>query len=404
MKKLFAVGLSVLMVLLLFSSCGKSTTDDNYFIGCVTDIPNGQIQIFVYSQYFDKYGETVKLGTDRYNNKLKIGDEVRVYVEEINGENVNPSQIDILLYNCDSEAFTNFDKLIVPKDFPNFLGDVSFTFNESNCFSSRPYRVVKQDERETYLAYYYETSAQFVIYGNTQSDCAVGDFVLVETGKYKQSNAYCAVEKQHLTKLDVIAVDDLANKILPEHNGDAVLKPVIYLYPEKDTIVDVNLELDYELTCTYPDYDNGNGWKNLNVSPNGTIEKQGREYYCLYWEGDGFKKADFPKGFCIKGDETADFLETVLAEIGLNEREANEFIIYWLPVLQENEYNLISFQGDNYTDSARLDISPKPNSVLRVFMSYKPLDEYIEIEPQTFERFERKGFTVVEWGGGPVAK
>ena len=122
----------------------------------------------------------------------------------------------------------------------------------------------------------------------------------------------------------------------------------------------------------------------------------------MYWEGDGFDKADFSKGFCVKADETAEFLENVLAEIGLNEREANEFIIYWLPVLQQNEYNLISFQGENYTKAADLIVSPKPDSVLRVFMSFKPLKEPVEIEPQAFENFERKGFTVVEWGGGPA--
>jgi hypothetical protein len=37
--------------------------------------------------------------------------------------------------------------------------------------------------------------------------------------------------------------------------------------------------------------------------------------------------------------------------------------------------------------------------MLRVFMVAKPLDEAIEIEAQTFEKFERKWFTVVEWGG-----
>lgn len=31
-------------------------------------------------------------------------------------------------------------------------------------------------------------------------------------------------------------------------------------------------------------------------------------------------------------------------------------------------------------------------------MVYKPLDNPIQIEPQTFPEFERKGFTVVEWG------
>jgi hypothetical protein len=67
--------------------------------------------------------------------------------------------------------------------------------------------------------------------------------------------------------------------------------------------------------------------------------------------------------------------------------------------MQNNKYNLITFQGDAYIEHAVFEIAPKPDSFLRIFMAYKPLDEYIEIEEQELTRFERKGFTVVEWGG-----
>ncbi|MBR1454178.1 MAG: hypothetical protein IJ593_05995 [Lachnospiraceae bacterium] len=64
-----------------------------------------------------------------------------------------------------------------------------------------------------------------------------------------------------------------------------------------------------------------------------------------------------------------------------------------------NKYNLISFQWENYDNAAKLNINPEPDSILRVMMAYKPLTEYVEIEEQEFEHFERTGFTVVEWGG-----
>ena len=115
-----------------------------------------------------------------------------------------------------------------------------------------------------------------------------------------------------------------------------------------------------------------------------------------------FRSADFSKGACVKGSDTAAFLEKALAEMGLSEREANEFIIYWLPILQENPYNLISFQTEAYTSVAELEINPTPDSLLRVYMTAKALDHYEEIEPQTFDGFERKGFTVVEWGGSII--
>ena len=73
-----------------------------------------------------------------------------------------------------------------------------------------------------------------------------------------------------------------------------------------------------------------------------------------------------------------------------------------MPRMEHNEYNLIAFQGECYTESALLDITPVPDSILRVFMAWKALDKPIEIEPQELVPFERVGFTVVEWGGSEV--
>jgi hypothetical protein len=55
-----------------------------------------------------------------------------------------------------------------------------------------------------------------------------------------------------------------------------------------------------------------------------------------------------------------------------------------------------------FYDNAILTITPEPDSVLRVFMAFKPLFAPIMIEPQQLTPFERKGFTVVEWGGSIV--
>ena len=86
--------------------------------------------------------------------------------------------------------------------------------------------------------------------------------------------------------------------------------------------------------------------------------------------------------------------------MGLTPKEYNEFIVYWAPKLQNNPYNLISFQTENYEQLAPLTINPLPDSMLRVYMAVKPLETPIAIEAQTFEPFQREGFSVVEWGGG----
>ena len=183
-----------------------------------------------------------------------------------------------------------------------------------------------------------------------------------------------------------------------QEQGDA--KPVIYLYPEQETTVSVSLDYAGTLTATYPAYEDG--WR-VTAEPDGTLyDENGDEYSYLLWEGENNTDYDFSKGFCVAGADTADFLRKKLAEIGLTPREYNEFIVYWLPKMQDNPYNLISFQSEAYTDAAKLDIDPTPDSVLRVFMAWKPLGRPQTIEPQTFTSFARDGFTVVEWGGCEV--
>ncbi|MBR1431340.1 dockerin type I domain-containing protein [Ruminococcus sp.] len=180
-------------------------------------------------------------------------------------------------------------------------------------------------------------------------------------------------------------------------------KPVIYLYPEKEKDVHVELELtESELNTTYPKYDNG--W-DVTAYPDGTLlnNADGSHHRYLFWDAVNCRtRFDFSKGFCVAGSDTESFLKEKLTYMGLNEQEMNEFIVFWLPLMEHNAYNLISFQGDVYTNSAKLNITPEPDCLLRVFMAYVPLKEAVDIEPQQLNTFERKGFTVVEWGGAEV--
>ena len=174
-------------------------------------------------------------------------------------------------------------------------------------------------------------------------------------------------------------------------------KPVIYLYPREETNVDVTLDYDGRLTCTYPKYTGG--WS-VTARPDGTLtDGAGQSYNYLYWEGEDRNEYDFSRGFCVAGADSAAFLEDALARLGLTRREANEFIVYWLPLMQENAYNLIAFQHEAYTESARLTITPEPDTLIRVFMAFKPLSAPVEIAPQTLTAPARAGFTAVEWGG-----
>lgn len=179
-----------------------------------------------------------------------------------------------------------------------------------------------------------------------------------------------------------------------------VAKPVIYLYPEETTQVEVQLETDGDLVATWPAYQDG--WK-VTARPDGTLtDGEGNEYSYLFWESENEREYDFSQGFCVAGEDTGEFLRQTLSAMGLTAKEYNEFIVYWLPLMQGNPYNLISFQGALYEESAKLTITPEPDSLLRVFMAWKPLEQAVEVPAQTIRPFAREGFTVVEWGGCQV--
>lgn len=183
---------------------------------------------------------------------------------------------------------------------------------------------------------------------------------------------------------------------------DGLAKPIIYLYPEKEQRVEVRINLDGKLSHTYPEYNKG--WE-VTASPDGTLrDGNGKEYYALYWEGQNNKEFRVEEGTVVKGSESIIFLERALETLGLTRREANEFIIYWLPELEKNPYNLIHFSTSEYEEMAQLEIIPEPETLIRVMMVFQSLTKPTIIKEQNLDMLkkERRGFTVVEWGGSRI--
>ncbi|MBQ7337310.1 MAG: hypothetical protein IJW40_02530 [Clostridia bacterium] len=175
-------------------------------------------------------------------------------------------------------------------------------------------------------------------------------------------------------------------------------KPVIYLYPETTTEIDVRIDFKGEFTVTIPKY--RDGWT-VTASPDGTlIGKDGKKYPYLFWEGIPERDVlTITEGFCIRGEDTEAFLYEALPRLGLIESEYVEFIDFWLPRMEGNAYNLIRFNDPAYMDMANMDISPAPQTLIRVFMSYAASDVLVDIPEQQLITPERIGFTAVEWGG-----
>ena len=178
-------------------------------------------------------------------------------------------------------------------------------------------------------------------------------------------------------------------------------KPIIYIYPEEDMDVEVTVSNPEKFTVTYPKYENG--WKVKALTDGTLIDKNNKKYYALYWEGNGDKDSINKDGFVVKGEDSASFLEEKLEILGLNYKERNEFIMYWLPKLESNKYNYIRFKTREEIDNnMKLNINPEPDTLIRVMMEYKGLDKKIKVKEEKLTKVERKGYTVVEWGGTEI--
>ena len=183
----------------------------------------------------------------------------------------------------------------------------------------------------------------------------------------------------------------------PKRPGLMEDKPILYLYPEEETEVSVRFAHPELLTTTYPKYNNE--WK-VVAQPNGDLRDiNGNYYYGLYWEEQEAYK-EFNDGFYVEKDDAIEFLEEKLEALGLNDRERNEFIMYWLPILEKNEKSFVHFEFTEELQAENaLVISPAPDSLLRINMTVQKVNVNPNLPEQELPSFERKGFAAVEWGG-----
>ncbi len=217
-----------------------------------------------------------------------------------------------------------------------------------------------------------------------------GKATITATYKGKKYKCVVTVKKAKLRPIDDIVV---------------CKKPVMYFYPEADdTRVKVSLDFDGQFTTIYPSFTDeaGNRWE-FNADRDGTIKIGDRQYSYLFWEGIPDAEYSIDTGYCVAKKDLIPFLEARLSELGLNARERNDFITYWLPELSKNKYNVISFDATNYTSGARLKIKPAPDTLIRVFMTFSGSDRAVKVKaPAKNRAVVRKGFTVVEWGGSEL--
>ena len=180
-------------------------------------------------------------------------------------------------------------------------------------------------------------------------------------------------------------------------------KPVICLYPEKEMDISVQLEINNQnnkFTVLYPKFNEDNNTWKVNAKPNGDIKLGNKIYPYLFWEAYSYNcEEEMNEGFIVKDVDAETFLEEKLKLLGLNDKESTDFITYWLPVLIKNKISLCYFQSKYFFDNFKLNVSPKPDTMIRIFLSIKKINAPFNIKEQKLVKNERKGFTVIEWGG-----
>lgn len=183
-------------------------------------------------------------------------------------------------------------------------------------------------------------------------------------------------------------------------------KPVIYLYPKEKTDIELSINFEGKMLTTFPKLEKS--WK-VTAYENGQIfdKKTNRFYTSLFWDGEisyPVSHYQYKTGFVVEKEKLTSFLIEKLEFMGLNTVETNDFIQYWLPILEQNDNTFIHFLvNDEYNVFSTNNVNPKPDTSIRIFMEFFKIDAPISIVPQLLPSTKRNGFTLVEWGGSDVS-
>lgn len=178
-------------------------------------------------------------------------------------------------------------------------------------------------------------------------------------------------------------------------------EPLIYLYPEQKTNINVALSPNISLTESAPLYKNG--W-NVIADPTGLITdpKTNLFYHHLYWEGNVAGKINPVSDEVIAQKNIHSYFEKSLKILGLNSQETKDFEQYWEPKLSNSSYyRIIFYDAKELNNQIPLYIKPKPDTQIRILMDNYPLTGYQASERPlgSYSAANRSGFTLVEWGG-----
>lgn len=179
-------------------------------------------------------------------------------------------------------------------------------------------------------------------------------------------------------------------------------KPVIYLYSDKTSTFDLQLNPEGKLYFSYPIYsDNWHG----TVGPTGeiTIDKQHFPY--LFWEAEqNFDHSifAFEQSVTVQNALLMDYLELCLEKLAFNEREKTDFITYWLPRMHSySAVDILWLQDTELFDQIKCD-GFQMNNVYIVFRENKQKQTLKAMPQANLKPVKRAEQTLIEWGGTEI--
>lgn len=226
--------------------------------------------------------------------------------------------------------------------------------------------------------------------------------LLVTLLAHKEADDSCCSTNEIKKCFTIVSIDKNKYMLMTCEEADKkyplpiVKKPAVYLYPEKPQKVEVKLDPIGTLTKTIPKY---KGKWIVTALPNGTIDGK---YFYLFYEvalQNQVKLHNF--GWVVEGDKIIGWFKEYLPKLGLNEKERNDFIEYWERELPDcNYYEVRLLDEDFLSKNLKIEINPKPDILIRRIFHFKCIDEKkLELLVPHIITPQRKGFTVVEWGG-----
>lgn len=176
-----------------------------------------------------------------------------------------------------------------------------------------------------------------------------------------------------------------------------VYKPNIYIYPDQELQIEVSLSFPQggQVIASIPTYNEG--W-NVSVSPNGKIDDK---YDFLFYESEQPNVWQTSQGWCIPKTNLESFFTQNMTEYGFEDNEIDDFIEYWIPRWENENYYAIYPQNKEIIESViALHLSETPDNILRRFYLVKEVDINISnnLTIPEIETFNRNGFVVAEWG------